>query len=106
MAGVEPTFAEMADELLAWVRHEAALNEFAEPFLAAIPVSAPGIRDAHARMQRRLMIFAAAHKRLAEMASFEALIRALMQGPRWKIAWLGLLIIVCWRPKIAPRPPP
>ncbi len=74
----EPTFAEMADELLAWVRNEARLNEIAEPFMAGLPVSAPGVAHAWAKMQRRAIVFAAAQKVLGEMAPNEAVHRALI----------------------------
>lgn len=74
----EPTFAEMRDELLAWVRHEAALAEFAEPFMAGIPVSAPGMRHAHSLMARRLVVFAATYKALAMMVPHEEAHRVLM----------------------------
>lgn len=82
----EPTFAEMAEELLAWVCHEAALTAFAEPFMAGIPVSAPGMQHAYAQMQRRLVVFAAAAKLLGMMAPQEARHREVMAHPEWEPA--------------------
>lgn len=81
----EPTFAEMRDELIAWVRLDARLNEIAEPFIAGLEVNVPGgkvpgITDAWNKMQRRAVVFAAAFKAFDAMAPHEAEHRALMTG--------------------------
>lgn len=78
MAG-EPNFGEIAAELLEWLRHDACLNEIAEPFMAGLPVPVPGVTDTWKKMQRRAVVFAEAHRLLSAMAPREAEHRALMK---------------------------
>jgi hypothetical protein len=77
-ASPQPTFAEIADALLVWLRHEAELNEIAEPFIAGLPECADHTRAAWATMQRRLVLFAEGQRLLAAMAPLERPIRAMI----------------------------
>jgi len=74
----QPSFAEIADGLLELVRHDAIMNEIAEPFMAGLPPEARGVADAHAKWQRRMMLAAEAQRLLAQMAPREAEHRALL----------------------------
>jgi hypothetical protein len=78
MAG-EPDFAEIAAELLEWLRYDARLNEIAEPFMAGLPHT-PGVTDAWKKMQRRAVAFAEAQRIFAAMAPREAEHRALINS--------------------------
>lgn len=66
-----PTFAEIAEELLELVRHDARMNAIAEPFMASLPDRARGIADAHARWRRRMALLAEAQRLLSAMAPHE-----------------------------------
>jgi len=77
----EPTFAELAAELLDYVRHQAQLNALAEPFLAGLPHAAPGISHAWEFERRRLMRFAKLQDYLARMVGHEDAIRAMAGLP-------------------------
>lgn len=73
-----PTFAEISAALLELVRHEAACQEIAEPFMASLPVHAPGIEHAHKMLQRRLVLMAEAQRLFALMVPKELEIRGIL----------------------------
>jgi hypothetical protein len=75
---VEPTFAEIAEELLELVRHDARMEVIAAPFMERLPVRAHGITDAHAKWRRRMALLAEAQRLLDLMAPREAEHRALL----------------------------
>jgi hypothetical protein len=72
-----PCFGAIASALLEQVRHEAACEKFAEPFMRALPSSAPGLHHAHRMFQRRLVLMAEAQRLFAQMAAHEVEIRIL-----------------------------
>lgn len=77
----EPTFAEISDALLELVRHDARMNEIAEPFMAGLPQEARGVIDAHAQWRRRMVLLAHGQRLLVLMAPREAEHRALIAAP-------------------------
>ena len=46
MPACDATYREIADSLLERSRHDARLNELGEPFMAGLPVPAPGMSHA------------------------------------------------------------
>jgi hypothetical protein len=75
------SFAEIADELLELVRHDARMAEVAAPFMAGLPVHVPGITDAHAKWCRRMQLVAEAQALFSLMAPREIEHRALLETP-------------------------
>jgi len=76
MPACDATYREIADSLLERSRHDARLNELGEPFMAGLPVPAPGMSHAWTGLQRRAMLCGEGQRRIALMARHEGLSRA------------------------------
>jgi hypothetical protein len=78
----QPTFKECAAALLELVRDDAQATEFVAQFEAGLPGSWPGVTDALARRQLRMVRVAWSQRYLEVMAPEEEAVAVLVPGIR------------------------